>query len=65
MARGHSSGVERFAPLAPIPVELARKGARDRFHLKARDEDLYTNVSLEVRLSAQHFIELPEARYLS
>lgn len=35
------SEVERFAPLVLIPVELSRKGARDRFHLKARDEDLY------------------------
>lgn len=54
------SEVERFAPLLLIPVELDRKGARDRFHLKARDEDLYTNVSLKVWLKEQHSIDLPD-----
>lgn len=54
------SEVERFAPLVLIPVELDRKGARDRFHLKARDEDLYTNVSLKVWLAERHSIDLPD-----
>jgi len=54
------SEVERFAPLVLVPVELTRKGARDRFHLKAREEDLYTNVSLKVWLAEQHSIELPD-----
>src|SRR5437016_6659841 len=54
------SEVERYAPLVLIPVELYRKGARERFQLKARDEDLYTNVSLKVWLSEQHSIDLPD-----
>jgi very-short-patch-repair endonuclease len=54
------SEVARYAPLVLVPVELDRKGARERFQLKARDEDLYTNVSLKVRLSEQHSIDLPD-----
>jgi very-short-patch-repair endonuclease len=54
------SEVERYAPLVLVPVELVRKGARERFQLKARDEDLYTNVSLKVWLAEQHSIELPD-----
>ncbi len=54
------SEIERYAPLVLIPVELTRKGARERFQLKARDEDLYTNVSLKVWLKEQHSIELPD-----
>ncbi|MGH8226527.1 MAG: DUF3320 domain-containing protein [Steroidobacteraceae bacterium] len=54
------SEVERFAPLVLIPVELTRKGARERFQLKARDEDLYTNISFKVWLAEQHSIELPD-----
>lgn len=54
------SEVERFAPLILLPVDLTREGARDRFKLKIRDEDLYTNVSLRIWLAEQHAIELPE-----
>src|SRR5579872_2406878 len=54
------SEVERYAPLVLLPVELVRKGARERFQLKARDEDLYTNVSLKVWLAEQHSIDLPD-----
>lgn len=54
------SEVERFAPLVLLPVELTREGARERFKLKIRDEDLYTNVSLRIWLAEQHAIELPE-----
>lgn len=54
------SDVERFAPLVLIPVELTREGARERFKIKARDEDLFTNVSLRVWLAEQHSINLPE-----
>jgi very-short-patch-repair endonuclease len=55
-----TSEVERFAPLILLPVELTREGARDRFKLKIRDEDLYTNVSLRAWLAEQHSIQLPE-----
>jgi len=54
------SELERYAPLVLLPVELVRKGARERFQLKVRDEDLYTNVSLKVWLAEQHSIDLPD-----
>jgi len=54
------SELERFAPLVLIPVELTREGARERFKLRARDEDLFTNVSLRVWLAEQHSIQLPD-----
>ena len=34
------SEVERFAPLVLLPVELTREGARDKFKIRIRDEDL-------------------------
>lgn len=55
-----NSEVERFAPLVLLPVELSREGARSRYKLKVRDEDLFTNVSLKIWLKEQHSIELPE-----
>lgn len=55
-----NSEVERFAPLVLLPVELSREGARNRYKLKIRDEDLFTNVSLKIWLQEQHSIELPE-----
>jgi very-short-patch-repair endonuclease len=54
------SEVDRYAPLVLLPVELIREGARDRFKLKVRDEDLIANVSLRVWLGEQHSIQLPE-----
>jgi len=54
------SEVERYAPLVLLPVELKRKGARERFQIKARDEDLYTNISLKIWLAELHSIEFPE-----
>ncbi len=44
------SEIARFAPLILLPVELQRDGAKDRFKLKIRDEDLITNVSLQAWL---------------
>ncbi|MCA6334665.1 MAG: DUF4011 domain-containing protein, partial [Phenylobacterium sp.] len=54
------SEVERFAPLLLLPVELIREGARDRFKLQVRDEDLITNISLQAWLKDEFRIELPE-----
>ena len=54
------SEIARFAPLVLQPVELAREGARDRFRLRARQDDLYTNVSLQAWLDEQFGIELPD-----
>lgn len=55
-----NSEVERFAPLILVPVELGRQGAKDRFRLKVREEDLFTNVSLKLWLSEFHAIQFPE-----
>jgi very-short-patch-repair endonuclease len=54
------SEIARFAPLVLQPVELVRDGARDRFKLRARQDDLYTNVSLQAWLKELFGIELPE-----
>jgi very-short-patch-repair endonuclease len=54
------SEIARFAPLVLQPVELVREGARDRFKLRARQDDLYTNVSLQAWLDEQFDIELPD-----
>ncbi len=54
------SEVERFAPLLLAPVELIREGARDRFKLQLRDEDLITNISLQAWLKEEFRVELPE-----
>ena len=54
------SEVERFAPLLLLPVELIREGARDRFKLQVRDEDLITNISLQAWLKEEFRVELPE-----
>lgn len=53
------SEIERYAPLILLPVDLTREGARERFKLKIRDEELFTNVSLKIWLAEQHSIELP------
>ncbi len=55
-----NSDIERFAPLILLPVELTREGAKDRYKLQVRDEDLMTNVSLKLWLKEQHAIDLPE-----
>ncbi len=54
------SEIARFAPLVLLPVELVRDGARDRFTLRPRQDDLYTNVSLQAWLMEQFGIDLPE-----
>ncbi|WP_394808651.1 DUF3320 domain-containing protein [Nitrosomonas sp.] len=55
-----TSDVERYAPLVLLPVELVRDGAKDKFRLKPRDEDLFTNISLKLWLKEQNSIELPD-----
>ncbi len=59
-----ASSVDRFAPLLLIPVELSRDGARGRFRLGVRDQDLEPNLSLGALLQTDfglHLPELPEA----
>ncbi len=55
-----ASDVPRFAPLVLLPVELIRDGARDRFKLKMRSEDLLTNFSMQAWLKEQFSVEFPE-----
>ena len=49
----------RYAPLILVPVELQRKTASERFHLRWREEDLQENLSLEAKLKTDFGIELP------
>ncbi|MHB1559148.1 MAG: DUF4011 domain-containing protein [Isosphaeraceae bacterium] len=55
-----SSDKPRYAPLLLIPVELTRQTAASRFHLKYREEDVTTNLSLQAKLMAEFGITLPE-----
>jgi very-short-patch-repair endonuclease len=55
-----TSEIDRYAPLVLLPVELIRDGAKDKFRLKPRDEDLFTNISLKLWLKEQNSIELPD-----
>jgi very-short-patch-repair endonuclease len=49
----------RFAPLILIPVELVRAAAGDRFKLRAREEDVQENLSLEAKLRVDLDLQLP------
>ncbi|HEY2157777.1 MAG TPA: DUF4011 domain-containing protein, partial [Isosphaeraceae bacterium] len=55
-----SSDVARHAPLLLIPVDLERPSAAGRFHVRLREEDLETNLSLRAKLRAEFGIDLPE-----
>jgi len=55
-----NSDIVKYAPLVLLPVELSREGAKDRYKLKLRDEDIFTNVSLKLWLHEQHSVTLPE-----
>ena len=54
------SDIERYAPLVLLPVELIRDGAKAKYKLRPRDEDLFTNISLKLWLKEQNNIELPD-----
>lgn len=54
------SEISRFAPLILLPVDLQRDGAKDRFKLRIREEDLITNVSLQAWLKDQFGLDLPD-----
>jgi very-short-patch-repair endonuclease len=56
-----SSDKARYAPLLLIPVDLERQTAASRFHLKYREEDIATNLSLQAKLRGEFGIDLPEA----
>ena len=48
------------APLLLVPVELERSSARERFRLRASEEDPEVNLSLVAKLRADFAIDLPE-----
>ena len=54
------SEVLREAPLVLLPVQLTRPPKRFFFNLKARQDDVTTNVPLQERLKGDFGIELPE-----
>ncbi|MFO0914388.1 MAG: DUF3320 domain-containing protein [Pirellulales bacterium] len=51
---------ERFAPLLLIPVQLDRKSAASKFHLKYTEDEISTNLSLAEKLKVDFGITLPE-----
>ncbi|MCG5045364.1 DUF3320 domain-containing protein [Enterobacteriaceae bacterium 155047] len=50
----------RYAPLILVPVSLERGNAGERFKLRARAEDIISNLSLEAFLERVHHISVPE-----
>jgi hypothetical protein len=48
------------APLILVPVELERTSVRERFRIRATDEDLEVNLSLAEKLKAEFGITLPD-----
>lgn len=51
--------VVRYAPLILVPVELERGNAAEKFRLRARQEDVAANLSLEAFLDRAHGLKLP------
>jgi len=55
-----SSDVWREAPLVLLPVELVRNERTSTFDIRAREDDITTNLSLQERLRQDFGIILPE-----
>lgn len=55
-----SSGLERYAPLLLVPVDLKRDNSRGMFRLAARDDDLEANKCLTMMCLEDHDLALPE-----
>ncbi len=53
------SDTPRYAPLVLVPVEIQRKSASDKFHIRWLEEDVQENLSLRAKLKADFDIELP------
>ena len=49
----------RYAPLVLVPVALERGNAGERFKLRWRQEDLASNLSLELYLDRVHGLKMP------
>ena len=50
----------RFAPLVLIPVEVHRKSANAKFKVKAIEEDLAANLSLQEKFKLEFHLKLPD-----
>ena len=55
-----SSDKALYAPLLLVPVTLERTSASSRFSLKARDEEITTNLSLQAKLRGEFGLQLPD-----
>lgn len=55
----NNATANRFAPLILVPVELERGNAAEKFKLRARQEDIASNLSLEAYLDRVHGLKLP------
>ncbi|GAB0057353.1 hypothetical protein SIID45300_01680 [Candidatus Magnetaquicoccaceae bacterium FCR-1] len=55
-----ASSVQRESPLILLPVELVRNERGSTFDLRARDDDIVTNMPLRQRLWADFNVTLPE-----
>ena len=55
-----SSDIARHAPLLLLPVDLVRDGAKDRFRIRYRQDDLFTNVNLQAWLKEDFGVALPD-----
>ncbi len=54
------SDTPRYAPLLLLPVDLVRDGAKDRFRINYRQDDLFTNVNLQAWLKEDFGLTLPD-----
>jgi very-short-patch-repair endonuclease len=55
-----SSDKPRYSPLLLVPVDLERPSAASRFHVRYREEDVTTNLSLQAKMKGEFDINLPD-----
>jgi very-short-patch-repair endonuclease len=55
-----SSSIKREAPLVLLPAELVRNARTSTYDIRARDDDIVTNLPLQERLKGDFGIRLPE-----
>ncbi len=55
-----TSSVKREAPLVLLPVELVRNARTSTYDLRAREDDIVTNLPLQERLKGDFGIKLPD-----
>ncbi len=55
-----NSDKPRFAPLLLVPVDLERPSATSRFKVRCREDDITTNLSLQMKLKGEFGVALPD-----